>query len=549
MSTATGRKWHAQCRTWHTRFCVTALGAAAFTCLSLSAPVRAAEVVVQAESFASSTIVSNPSSPGFTRVSDSLAAPTGNGQYIKTLGDSATTYPDTTATYNLNFPAAGTYTLYVRAQAEGADDATQYINDSFYVGQTFGTNPTFGPALNRFNQTTPEPAQYRWVNLYTGQGLEGGVILGTAPQYTVTASGPRTFVIGGRENGLRFDAFVFSTNNALTKATLDSLASVPGKYLRGVNSYTLAYSSINKAYPTEPPSSYTYLAGRGIKIIRLPFYWGDLQPTLGGTLNANYVAAINREIAGIKAAGLQVILDLHNSCRYPMYDSPAIFGNGITQAQFNDVWLRLSSLYKNETAVIAYDIMNEPYNIAASIWQPYSNGCVQALRAAGDNKLVWVEGCNYSQPASWRTNHPTPWIQDPANNTMYSAHMYFDGGGSYPLGFAYNSYPGSTGDALARLKVFTDWLQQYNVRGSIGEIGWPPSTRTSTWAQWNALGESWYQKADAANLWVTYFTAMSADDNPNGAYQYSGPPPVFPNVPGISLARTQSQVIEAHPSR
>lgn len=65
-------------------------------------------------------------------------------------------------------------------------------------------------------------------------------------------------------------------------------------------------------------------------------------------------------------------------------------------------------------------------------------------------------------------------------------------------------------DALQRriyyeLKTFTDWLSQEGVRGYVGEVNWPNGKNRGfdDATQWNALGERWYQWADAAELWVT----------------------------------------------
>lgn len=144
--------------------------------------------------------------------------------------DGATPTPNSTATFKLSFPSAGDYTLYVRALAEGADDAEQNGNDSFFIPQGFGPNPTFGNRVNAFNATTPNPTPlYHWVNLVTKAGLEYGGAIDTTSSglFSVPSAGPQTFVIGGRENGLRLDAFVFSTNGNLSAASLDQLANVP----------------------------------------------------------------------------------------------------------------------------------------------------------------------------------------------------------------------------------------------------------------------------------------------------------------------------------
>lgn len=209
--------------------CFSAFAAAALAGLSVPS-LRAADFVFQAESFTSSALVADPSQPGFAIFADSSAFPNGAGQYIGTLSDGTPTTPNSTATFNLNFPSAGDYTLYVRALAEGVDDTEQNGNDSFFIPQGFGANPTFGNRVNAFNATTPNPTPlYHWVNLVTKAGLEYGGAIDTTSSglFTVPSAGPQTFVIGGRENGLRLDAFVFSTNGNLSAASLDSLANVP----------------------------------------------------------------------------------------------------------------------------------------------------------------------------------------------------------------------------------------------------------------------------------------------------------------------------------
>lgn len=320
-----------------------------------------------------------------------------------------------------------------------------------------------------------------------------------------------------------------------------------GGYLRGVNSYSLAYiAGSDPRYRSEPPSSYRYLASRGHKIIRLPIPWGKLQPQLGGPLDPNFQAAMLREVANIRAAGMRTVLDLHAYFRHPTSESAAVVGDGISQAQLDDVWLKLSALFKDDESVYAYDLMNEPYDMPSSVIEEASQGMVTALREAGDDKLLWIEGNNYSLTRSWRRNHPRPWISDPARNFVYSAHYYVGG-----VGNDNRDYPGTIdGDpveqALADLEVFTDWLEEYDERGSIGEVGWPSARSNASWKQWNDLHERWYQAADAAGLDVTYFGASSAYDE--HLFAYDAPENSFDPVPGISQAESQASVIERHPS-
>ena len=322
-------------------------------------------------------------------------------------------------------------------------------------------------------------------------------------------------------------------------------AKAPG-YRRGVNVYTLLYLSSDPAYRGEPSSSYRFLASRGIDIIRLPFRWGTLQPTLGGPFDPAFEASLIREVRRIDAAGMQTVLDLHNSYRHPTSEGPASIVDGISQAHLDDVWLKLSRLFEDDPSIYAYDLMNEPYDLPSRAIETASQGIVTALREAGDDTLLWIEGNEYSAVEDWTSNHRKPWIEDPADNHMYSAHSYIGGQDSNPI------YPGNIdGDprraTLANLKVFTDWLDRHGQRGSIGELGWPSRRFNPSWQAWNRLYDAWYRAADAAALDVTYFGATSAYDE--HLFAYDAPQNRFRSTPGISQAESQASVIEAHPSR
>lgn len=315
--------------------------------------------------------------------------------------------------------------------------------------------------------------------------------------------------------------------------------------LRGVNSYTGLYGTGDPTtYRGEPQASYDFLASRGLKVVRLPFQWGLLQPQPGGALDPMWLAGLRAEVRRIGHAGLVTVLDCHGphvAADGTMRDLDA----AISTDQFSDLWIRLSAIYRDDPTVIAYDIMNEP-RIDGPTWERFSTVCVRALRAAGDDKLVWVGGARYSAPERFPVLHARPWIEGDPDKVMYSAHEYLAPHGRYQDGFSYVSYRGSNG-VSGRLHLFTSWLVTHNARGSIGEMGWPSARRATDWREWNRAGERWYEAADRARLWVTYFCATSAYDEVQVAYD--APRNAFPGIPGISRAETQSRVIEAHPSR
>jgi hypothetical protein len=148
------------------------------------------------------------------------------GQYITietTAGGGSPGSENRIATYTVTFPEAGTYTFYARLLVEdqlnpqGAPD-----NDSMFYARGFGTKTANSNAdwvqcngldMNPFDE-------YGWFNLTEAVGYGAAGISFEVPAGELT----QTFQVGAREDGLRMDAFVFSTTS-LTDEQLD--AAVP----------------------------------------------------------------------------------------------------------------------------------------------------------------------------------------------------------------------------------------------------------------------------------------------------------------------------------
>ena len=259
-----------------------------------------------------------------------------------------------------------------------------------------------------------------------------------------------------------------------------------------------------------------------------------------------------------------MIVDLHAGCRHRGLDgAQQVCGRGISVDQFTDVWKRLSPILRDEPGVLAYDVMNEPHDLVkgnenqrpdAVIWEEFSQAAVDAIRAAGDNHRLMIEGVSWTNVDAFGELHPKPWINDPVDNIVYSAHQYFEWTGRYTVPgddvpkFGYSFWAkrfednGDTdGQAfdewnLNRLKNFVNWLAQYQVRGDIGEIGWPsyqamvatgmPADEAADEAgQWNSLADRWFAIADAAYLSVTYFAASGLQ-----FIEFPGSPPGLPEA-------------------
>lgn len=144
------------------------------------------------------------------------------------------------------------------------------------------------------------------------------------------------------------------------------------QYLRGVNIMDLGMSGgvfpgvYNTHYTTPTLAGLQSLKARGLNVVRLPFLWERVQPTLNGPLDAPYLGYILQAMRDANTAGLKVIIDMHNFGSYTISGTLTRLGHesGPTLANYQDVWTKLSTAIQADAdakaALYAYDIMNEP---------------------------------------------------------------------------------------------------------------------------------------------------------------------------------------------
>lgn len=219
----------------------------------------------------------------------------------------------------------------------------------------------------------------------------------------------------------------------LAATTIGVMATASGQAFRGINVSQAEWGDpisgrygSGYTYPSAP--TFNYFAARALGFIRLQVQWERLQPVLGGPLDVINLGYLKQDIAYAKAAGALVSIVPHNQARYAVsqltvsdpciMDNPCLGGAvSVTADDLADFWVKISDEFKDEPAVAAYDLMNEPHDMGQASWAQIAQTVVTRIRANGDNKLIMVPGDGWSNATYWSFNNGiTGFISDPAAN-------------------------------------------------------------------------------------------------------------------------------------
>jgi aryl-phospho-beta-D-glucosidase BglC (GH1 family) len=225
------------------------------------------------------------------------------------------------------------------------------------------------------------------------------------------------------------------------------------------------------AYIMPTTDELDYYKSEGVTLIRLPFAWERLQPTLYGALDSTQLGQLDSFLAEANARGMKVILDAHDFGRY---DGQVIGSDAVPTSAFQDFWTKAAAHFANNPAVYAYDIMNEPHDMGGpDVWATDAQAAVNGIRSVDMNSTIMVEGDGWSTAATWTSFNSNLLMNDPANKIVYEAHQYFDSlfQGIYPTSYAQQGATPETGVDL--IQNFVGWLQANHAQGFMGEFGVP----------------------------------------------------------------------------
>ena len=255
-------------------------------------------------------------------------------------------------------------------------------------------------------------------------------------------------------------------------------------------------------YTWNDEASFRYFAEKGFDLYRIPFLWERIQPELNRPFDEQYLAGLKNSVAYSRKYGVNVVLDLHN---YGRYYGEIIDVGTVTVDHIVDLWVRLSNEFKDEPAIYAYGIMNEPHDMQSANWKAISQAVVTAIRNNGDNTLLAIPSDNWTGAHSWQINNP-PWIDDPADNIIYEAHQYFDHDHSGTYKKTYDEeleiHPNLVEQGRLRVRGFAEWCRKYNVKGFLGEFGVPKDD-----PRWLEVMDAFLDELDTYGIDSAYWSA------------------------------------------
>jgi endoglucanase len=260
---------------------------------------------------------------------------------------------------------------------------------------------------------------------------------------------------------------VFSTSGSWA-GCLDK-AKLTGVNLAGAEFNTKKLPGvIFKDYTYPNSKEMAYIAGQGANIIRLPFRWERLQPSLDGAFDAAELKRIQTTVTQAQANDLCVLLDVHNYAKY--------YGDAITTPEMQDafvqLWVKIAQQVNNPDYV-ALGLMNEPAYIPLASWAALAKRTLAELRASGSTHLVVVGGGGWNGLHSWfnqanGVSNASAFadINDPLKRIAIEVHQYAD---SYYSGTAQDCHaPDHFTPRFARI---SQWAKDNGLRLFLGEFG------------------------------------------------------------------------------
>jgi endoglucanase len=244
-----------------------------------------------------------------------------------------------------------------------------------------------------------------------------------------------------------------------TKINSPTLINQAFMELLGPDEVKLFWKKYLDAYVTR--ADIHFLKTTGMNTLRIPFsyklftdetYLGENNPNRGFEL-------LDRVVGWCKAEGIYVILDMHSAPGGQTGDNiddgygyPFLFQNEGSRQLTLKVWTSIADHYKNETAVLGYDLLNEPiahyFNKEElnPYLEPFFKELTKAVRTVDKNHIIILGG------AQWDSN----------------MHMF---GPPFDAKLVYTFHKYWTPTTQAVIQEYLAFRDKYNVPIYCGETG------------------------------------------------------------------------------
>lgn len=222
-------------------------------------------------------------------------------------------------------------------------------------------------------------------------------------------------------------------------------------------------------YPSR--AQLAYYAGKGLRVMRVPFDADRLQPQRGGPLSASEFGLLQTIVRDAADLGLIVLLDPHNYGKLIDADGDeGLIGADVPDADFADFWAKTAAAFKAHPNVW-FGLMNEPYQQTAVSWRRSAEAAVKAIRATGAGQKILVPGTSWTGAHSWiASGNADAWADFHDTNFAVEVHQYLDDDSS-------GTHDTCVANSSQRLRAVTEWARARGMRLFLGEIGWADNSR------------------------------------------------------------------------
>ncbi len=336
--------------------------------------------------------------------------------------------------------------------------------------------------------------------LFIGLGLNSNSWAQTSKAKFVTVQGEKIIAPNGKEihlkgiglgNWLLQEGYMWKFKKAVAPRQIHEVVSE----LVGPAEARAFWKEYLNTYVTK--SDIAYLKKIGMNSVRIPINYRILTPEdHPGIWLPEGFKILDNVVKWCREEGIYAILDMHAAPGGQTGENiddgwgyPFLFTSKVSQERLIEIWKKLAERYKNNPAVLGYDLLNEPiptfegYDTLNTRLEPLYKRITRAIRRVDKQHIIIVEG------PQWDTNFKA--FGKPFDPKMiYEFHKY---------------WMPPTQD---QIQEYVDFRNKYHVPIWLGESGENKDGWVQTFRELldkNDIGWSFwpYKKMDAASCIVT----------------------------------------------